>query len=152
MANTYTQLYVQLIFAVQNRKAMINPNWETDLFKYINGIVSDNGHKLYLINGVEDHLHALVSMAPKQSVSDLMFNIKRSSSIWINQNKLTLDKFNWQDGYGAFSLGKAQLKSKIAYIENQKEHHKKKKFIAEYLKMLKENDIDFDERYIFKEI
>jgi len=152
MANTYTQLYVHYVFAVQNRLSLISEKWEADLYKYINGITSENGHKLYVINGVSDHVHALISMGPNQSPSDLMFHIKRGSSLWINQNKLTPGHFNWQDGFGAFSLGKAKIKKKINYIENQKAHHYKTSFINEYIKFLKENDIDFNESYIFKPI
>ena len=152
MANTYTQLYIHYVFAVQNRLCLISPKWEEDLFKYINGIIEQQGHKLYIINGVQDHLHILISMNPKQSPSDLMFHTKRSSSLWINDNKLTSVKFSWQDGFGGFSLGKTQLTPKTKYIENQKEHHKKTSFREEYLKVLKEYEVDFDERYIFKSI
>ncbi len=152
MANTYTQLYIHYVFAVQNRLCLIDPKWEEDLFKYINGIIEQQGHKLYIINGVQDHLHILVSMNPKQAPSDLMSNVKRSSSLWINENKLVRGKFSWQEGFGAFSLGKSQVKSKVKYIENQKEHHKKNKFMEEYLAFLKEYEVEFDERYIFKTV
>ncbi|MDD3858961.1 MAG: IS200/IS605 family transposase [Bacteroidales bacterium] len=152
MANTYTQLYVHFVFAVQNRLCLISEKWEESLYKYINGIIEQQGHKLYIINGVQDHLHILISMNPKQAPSDLMYNVKRSSSLWINDNKLTHGKFSWQEGFGAFSLGKSQLKSKISYIENQKEHHKRTSFREEYLKFLKEYEVEFDERYIFKPI
>ena len=99
-----------------------------------------------------DHLHLLISMSPKQAPSDLMYHIKRSSSLWINRNMLSLGKFSWQEGFGAFSLGKSQLNEKIKYIENQQEHHKKKSFYEEYHLLLKEYDVDFDERYIFNPI
>ena len=120
------------------------------IYKYINGIIEQQGHKLYVINGMPDHIHILISMSPKQAPSDLMYHIKRSSSLWINNNKLSIGKFSWQEGFGAFSLGKSQLRDKIMYIENQQEHHSKRSFQEEYLQFLKENDIDFDERYIFK--
>lgn len=152
MANTYTQLYVHYVFAVQNRLYLLKKSWRVELYKYITGIVENQNHKLYIINGMDDHIHCLISMNPKQSPSDLMYHVKRSSSLWINQNKLAPGHFSWQDGYGAFSLGKAQLLEKIAYIENQQQHHKKTSFIAEYKEFLKENDISFDEKYIFKEI
>lgn len=150
MANTYTQLFIHFVFAVQNRLGLISPRWEEDMNKYINGIIEHYGHKLYLINGAEDHTHLLVSMNPKQSPSDLMFHVKRSSSLWINDNKLTIGKFSWQEGFGAFSFGKDQLSSKIKYVENQKEHHKKTSFMDEYLKFLKDSRIDFDEKYLFR--
>ncbi|HPJ45224.1 MAG TPA: IS200/IS605 family transposase [Tenuifilaceae bacterium] len=150
MANTYNQLYVHFVFAVQNRMCLIHNKWQNDLYKYINGIIEQQGHKLYVINGMPDHIHILISMSPKQAPSDLMYHIKRSSSLWINNNKLSIGKFSWQEGFGAFSLGKSQLRDKIMYIENQQEHHSKRSFQEEYLQFLQENDIDFDERYIFK--
>jgi REP element-mobilizing transposase RayT len=116
------------------------------------GIIDQQGHKLYIINGMSDHIHILISMNPKQSPSDLMYHLKRSSSLWINQNRLSLGKFSWQEGFGAFSLGKSQLPEKIKYIEDQQQHHKKESFREEYLQFLKENDIKFDNRYIFKPI
>lgn len=150
MPNTYTQLFIHYVFAVQNRMSLINELWRADLYKYINGIIEQQGHKLYIINGIPDHIHLLISMNPKQAPSDLMYHIKRSSSLWINQNKLVKGKFAWQEGFGAFTLGKSQLPQKIEYIKNQKEHHKKCTFIEEYLEFLKEYEIEFDERYIFK--
>lgn len=152
MANTYTQLYIHYVFAVQNRLCLIHKKWQNDLYKYINGITEQQGHKLYIINGMPDHIHILISMTPKQSPSDLIYHIKRSSSLWINQNKLSLGKFSWQDGFGAFSLGKSQLNEKIRYIENQQEHHRVISFNDEYLHFLKEYEVDFDERYVFKSI
>ncbi len=152
MANTYTQLYIHYVFAVQNRLSLISPKWESDLYKYINGIIEQQGHKLYIINGVQNHLHMLISMNPKQAPSELLYHIKRSSSLWINENKLTTGKFSWQEGFGAFSIGKNQAHSKIEYIKNQKEHHKKTNFREEYFKFLQEYEVEFDERYIFHEI
>jgi len=152
MANTYSQLYVHYVFAVQNRLCLINNNWQEKLYKYMTGIIDQQGHKLYMINGMSDHIHILISMNPKQAPSDLMYHLKRSSSLWVNQNKLAVGKFSWQEGFGAFSLGKSQLPVIIKYIEEQQEHHKKKSFTDEYLQFLKENDIEYDERYIFKPI
>ena len=152
MANTYTQLYIHYVFAVQGRLCLINKKWQPDLYKYMSGIIDQQGHKLYIINGMSDHIHILISMSPKQSPSDLMYHLKRSSSLWINQNNLSLGKFSWQDGFGAFSLGKAQLKDKINYIKEQQQHHMKTSFREEYLEFLDENDIEYDERYIFKPI
>lgn len=152
MANTYSQLYIHFVFAVQNRLNLITDKWKDDLYKYISGIISQQGHKLYIINGMPDHIHTLVSMNPKQSPSDLMYHVKRSSSLWINEKKLVAGRFSWQEGFGAFSLGKSQLKEKIAYIENQQEHHRVKTFTEEYLNFLKEYDVEYDERFIFKPI
>lgn len=152
MANTYTQLYIHYVFVVKHRDCLISKHWQELLYKYICGIVKEQGHKPYVINGMPDHVHLLVSMNPKQAPSDLMFNIKRSSSLWINENKLVKGQFSWQEGFGAFSLGKAQLESKIAYIEQQQEHHRMKTFKEEYLEVLKEHDVDYDERYVFKAV
>ena len=118
----------------------------------MSGIIDQQGHKLYIINGMPDHIHILISMSPKQAPSDLMFNLKRSSSLWINQNKLSRAQFSWQEGFGAFSLGKSQSGRTIKYIENQQEHHKKSTFREEYLQFLKEYEVEYDERYIFKSI
>ena len=150
MANTFTQLYVHFVFAVQNRLCLINEKWQEDLYKYMSGIIEQQGHKLYVINGMSDHIHILISMSPKQAPSDLMYHLKRSSSLWINQNNLSIGKFSWQEGFGAFSLGKSQLPEKIIYIKEQQQHHMKTSFREEYLQFLLENDVEYDERYIFK--
>lgn len=150
MANTYTQLYIHYVFAVQNRLSLIHEKWKADLYKYMNGIVSQKGHKAFAINGMPDHLHVLVSMSPKQAPSDLMYHIKRSSSIWINKNRLVKGRFSWQEGFGAFSYGKSQIPDIAKYIENQQEHHRKKTFKKKYLEFLKAFEIEYDERYVFK--
>lgn len=152
MANTYTQIHIQAVFAVQNRRSLIVPDWEDDLHKYMTGIIQNNGHKLLQINGMPDHIHILFGMRPIQALSDLMKQVKQDSSHWINENKLVKGKFSWQEGYGAFSYSKSQVPRVINYIKNQKEHHKKQKFIPEYLDLLKTHDIDYNEQFIFKSI
>jgi putative transposase len=152
MANTYTQIYIQYVFAVQNRLSLINENWQTDLYKYMCGIAEQQEHKVFSINGMTDHVHILISMNPKQSPSDLMFHIKRSSSLWINDKKLCPGRFSWQEGFGAFSYGKSQVPIIARYIENQQQHHKKQTFIEEYIEFLKTFEIEYDERYIYKSI
>ena len=152
MANTYTQIYIHYVFAVQNRLSLIQSKWKTDLYKYMTGIVEQQGHKLLQVGGMSDHVHALVSMSPKQSPSDLMFHVKRSSSLWINENRFVVGKFSWQEGFGAFSYGKSQIPNVANYIENQEMHHKKRNFREEYLELLKLFEIEYDERYIFKPI
>lgn len=127
-------------------------SWKDELYKYITGIIQNNKHKLISINGMPDHVHILAGVRPVQSVSDLMQDIKGSSSKWINDKKLVKGKFEWQEGYGAFSYGRSQLKELINYIENQDQHHNKKSFIEEYRDFLKAFDIDFDDRYIFKDL
>ena len=152
MANTYTQIYIHYVFAVQNRLGLIQSKWKDDLYKYMTGIVEQQGHKLLQIGGMPDHVHALVSMSPKQAPSDLMFHIKRSSSLWINDNRFVMGKFSWQEGFGAFSYGKSQISNIANYIANQEIHHKKRNFMEEYLELLKLFEIEYDERYVFKPI
>ncbi len=152
MANTYSQLYIHYTFAVQNRQCVIRSKWKQDLYKYITGIVTQQEHKLLTINGMPDHIHILVSMNPKQSPSELMFHVKRSSSLWINENKLVSGRFSWQEGFGAFSYGKSQIRDIATYIENQESHHKQRTFQEEYLEFLRLFEIEYDERYIFRAI
>jgi REP element-mobilizing transposase RayT len=151
MANTYTQIHIQTVFAVQNRQCLISPEWKIDLYKYIAGIVQNHNHKLLAINGMPDHLHVFFGFRPTQSLSELMQDIKGSSSKWINENRLIKGRFSWQEGYGAFSYSKNDVKRVIGYIERQEEHHGRKTFLEEYRDFLKEFDVTFDERYIFKE-
>jgi REP element-mobilizing transposase RayT len=152
MANTYTQLHIQAVFAVQNRECIIQPSWKDELYKYITGIVQNNKHKLLTINGMPDHIHILFGFRPTQSLSDLMQDIKGDSSKWINEKGFVRGKFSWQEGYGAFSYSKSELHRIINYIESQEAHHKKETFIEEYLDFLKEFEVDFDDRYIFKPV
>lgn len=151
MPNTYTQIHIQAIFAVKKRIALIQPTWENQLYKYITGIIQTNEHKLLAINGMPDHVHTFFGMRPDQSLSDLMQDIKGSSSKWINEKNFLDAHFEWQSGYGAFSYSKSQIPNVIAYIKNQKVHHRQVRFIDEYKQFLKEFEIDYDERYIFKE-
>ncbi len=152
MPNTYTQIYLQFVFAVKYRAAVIQPSWKNNLYQYITGIVQNNGHKMLVINGMPDHLHIFIGMMPNQSVSDLLKDIKRSSSIWINENKFVKGKFEWQEGYGAFSYAKSQIKNVITYIENQEEHHKRESFKKEYIQFLQKFEIAYDDKYIFKDL
>lgn len=150
MANTYTQLYIHFVFAVKYRAALLNENWDERLRLYIIATVQNNGHKVLAINNMPDHLHLFIGLSPAQSISDLMRLVKGDSSEWINKGKLTLYKFQWQEGYGAFSYSRSQIDKVVKYILNQQEHHKKTTFLDEYREILKSFDIDFDERYIFK--
>lgn len=152
MSNTYTQIHIHFVFAVKYRLGLINVEWKEELYKYITEITQSNKHKLLAINGMPDHIHILIGMRPTQSISDLMKEVKQSSSLWINENKLTNTKFAWQEGYGAFSYSKSQIDNVIKYINNQEEHHKKKTFIEEYLEMLTKFEIEYDENYIFKDL
>jgi REP element-mobilizing transposase RayT len=150
MANTYTQIHIQAVFAVRNRYSLIHSKWKDELYKYIAGIIQNNGHKLLVINGMPDHIHILFGLRPAQSLSDLMQDIKGSSSKWINEKRLTLERFSWQEGYSAFSYSRDAIHDVVNYINNQKEHHTRKTFLQEYLDLLKEFGMEYDERFIFK--
>jgi putative transposase len=151
MANTYTQIHIQAIFAVQSRAGFIQKGWKNELYKYITGIIQHYEHKLLAINGMPDHVHVFFGMRPTQSLSDLMQDIKGGSSKWINDQRLIKGRFEWQQGYGAFSYAKSQVDTVIAYIQNQEVHHTKKTFLEEYKELLDELEVSYDERYIFKE-
>ncbi len=151
MANTYTQIHLQLIFAVKYRAAIINDTWKNELYKYISGIIQQQKHKLIIVNGVADHIHLLIGFRPHQSLADLMQDIKGNSSKWINENHFTRSKFAWQEGYGAFSYSKSHLSNVINYIKNQENHHRKITFIDEYKAFLKTYEVEYDERYILKD-
>ncbi|MDR2804615.1 MAG: IS200/IS605 family transposase [Dysgonamonadaceae bacterium] len=150
MANIYAQIYIHYVFAVQNRLGLIQERWRDELYEYMTGTITNKGHKLLQLGGMPDHIHALVSMSPKQSSSDLMADVKRSSSLWINGNRFVSGKFSWQEGFGAFSYGKSQISDIANYIANQEKHHKKRTFKEEYLEFLKLFEIEYDERYVFK--
>ena len=150
MANTYTQIHIHAIFAVQNRHSIIQQHWQEELYKYISGIITNSEHRVIQIGGMPDHVHVLFGMRPTQSISDLMRNIKGDSSLWINQKKLVMGKFSWQEGYGAFSYGKSQIPDIANYIQQQENHHKKRSFTDEYLELLKIFEIEFDMKYILK--
>jgi len=152
MANTYTQIHIQSVFSVQNRISVIRPEWENNLYRYISGIIHNNGHKLLAINGMPDHIHILFGLRPNQSISSLIQDVKSNSSKWINENRFVSGKFSWQEGFGAFSYSKSQISRVATYIQNQKEHHKTKSFTEEYLQFLKEFDLPFDDRYIFNPV
>jgi len=149
MANRFTQLYIHIVFAPKNRHALIKPSWEEALHKYITGIVQQRGHKMLAINGMPDHVHIFMGYEPTESLSDLIREIKKSSSEWIKSNRLCSMKFAWQSGYGAFSHSRSQVDAVVKYVRNQKEHHRKRSFKDEYLKILKDFEVEYDERYLF---
>ena len=152
MANTFTQIYLHMVFAVQNRISLIQPEWKDELYKYITGIVQNNGHKLIAINGMPNHLHVAVGYKPHQLIPGLLQDVKGSSSKWINEKKFVKGKFNWQEGYGAFSFSHSHIDRVVKYINNQEQHHKRQTFHDEYLQLLKKYDVTFDERYLLMEI
>jgi REP element-mobilizing transposase RayT len=152
MANTFTQIYLQFVFAVQDRISLIHPQWKKELNKYICGIVQNNRHKLIAINGMANHLHVFVGYKPHQLIPDLLQDIKASSSKWINTQGYVRGKFSWQEGYGAFSYSHSHVTNVAKYIENQEQHHKKRTFKEEYMELLKRFEIEFDEKYILRDV
>lgn len=152
MANTYTQLYIHVVFAVKRRASVLAKSWRDELFQYITGIVKNKGQKLMIVNGVEDHIHILLGIKPDCNLSDLVRDIKANSSRWINDNNKVAGKFEWQTGFGAFSVGSSQVNIICNYIAHQEEHHQTTKFREEYVEFLKAYDIDYKEEYLFEEI
>ncbi len=146
---TYTQLYIHLVFAVKNRECLIKQSYKEKVFSYMSGIITNLKHKSIIVNGMPDHIHILLGLNPNISISNTVKEIKRSSSIYIKEQKWFKSKFAWQEGYGAFSYSRSQLNNIYKYIENQEEHHKKQSFKDEYLKILKRFDIDFNYNYLF---
>lgn len=151
MANSFTQLHIQLIFAVQYRAALILPEWKERLHQFITGIIQNDRHKMLQVNSRPDHIHILIGQRPYQSTSTLVQNIKTSSSLWINDNKFTESRFAWKEGFGAFSYSKSNLNRVIRYIQNQEQHHKKVNFQQEYIAFLDAFEIEYDKKYIFKD-
>ena len=151
MGNTYTQIHIHSVMAVKHRAALINHTWNNRLHAYMTAILQRNGHKMLCINSMPDHLHMLFGFRPNQSLSDLMRILKGETSEWINQQGFCKHQFRWQEGYGAFSFKRSDLPMVANYIETQEEHHKKKTFLEEYKNMLEEFEVDFDDKYLFKE-
>ncbi len=152
MANTYTQIHIQLVFAVQNRASLITDLWKEELYKYMTGIIQNKEHKMLQINSMPDHIHILIGLRPTQGLSDLVKVVKQESTNWINDKKFTPKKFNWQKGFGGFSYTKSDVPRVINYIQNQETHHRKIKFLDEYVEMLRAHEIEYDEKYLFKPI
>ena len=150
MPNTYTQLYIQFVFAVQNRTALIQGPIREEIQKYLAGIANKNGHKMLAVYCMPDHAHLFIGLNPNQAISSLANDLKSNSSKWINEKKLFRYKFNWQNGYGAFSYHKRMLSTICHYIDTQPEHHQKRNFRDEYLDILMEFDVDYTDQYLFE--
>jgi REP element-mobilizing transposase RayT len=150
MANTYTQIYIHIVFAVKGRQCLIRKEHKEELQKYIAGIVRNKDQKLLAIHCMPDHAHTFVGMKPTVALSDLVRDIKNNSSGFINEKKWVLGKFNWQKGFGAFSYGHSQIDAVVKYIQNQETHHAKTTFREEYLDMLKKFHVEYDEKYLFE--
>ncbi len=150
--NTYTQIHIQFVFAVKYRRALIHPSWKKELHKYITGMIQNKTHKMLQINTMPDHLHMLIGFRPNENMSQLIQVVKSESTKFINDNHLSQQEFGWQDSFGAFSYCKSHVHNVISYIQNQEQHHKKQTFLEEYVAFLKAFEIEYDERYIFKEL
>ena len=149
MANTYSQIYVQVVFAVSGRANLIKSEWKEELYKYIAGIVRNNKQKLIAVGGVADHIHLLLGIEPNIKLSDLVRDIKANSSRLINEKRFVRGKFSWQEGFGAFSYSRSQIDAVIGYIQNQEIHHAKQTFRDEYSKLLQKFAVEFNEKYLF---
>jgi len=149
MPGTFSQIYIQIVFAVQNRNALINLLWEERLYQYITGIVQKKDQKMIAINGMPDHIHLFIGMKPSCCLSDLVREVKKSSNNFINDNQLSKYKFDWQEGYGAFSYGQSQIDVVAKYILNQKKHHRKQSFKEEYIQFLEKFNIEYQDKYLF---
>ncbi len=150
MSGTFSQIYIQLVFAVKGRNCLISNLWEEELYKYITGIVRNKEQKMLAINGMPDHVHLFIGMKPSCCLSDLVREIKKSSNDFINEKKFTNFKFQWQEGYGAFSYSHSNLDNVIKYVMNQKEHHKVLSFKEEYIEFLQKFEIEFKDEYLFE--
>ncbi len=152
MAHTYHQIYLQFVFAVKYRRAVLEKPWRNDVFAIMGNLINETQSKCIIVNGVEDHVHCFASLRPAVSVSELMKIVKAKSSKYINDHKLTEQRFEWQVGYGLFSYSQSAVKNVYRYIQNQEEHHKSQKFLKEYLAYLKQFEVEYDEQYLFKEL
>ncbi|MBS1496290.1 MAG: IS200/IS605 family transposase [Bacteroidetes bacterium] len=151
MANTYHQIYLQIVFAVKYRAAVIDKSWSNRLYGVIGNLINEANCKTIIVNGVEDHVHCFLGLKPVVSVSELMKTVKAKSSKYINDHSLTSERFEWQEGYGVFSYSQSQVDRVYKYIQNQEAHHKKQTFLDEYLSFLKQFNVEYDDRYIFHE-
>ncbi len=149
MTNTYSKIYIHVIFSVKDQKQVIDINWVDGLNFYINGIVKNNGQQLLAINGFKEHIHLLLCIKPTCNLSELIKHIKTNSTKWINSKRFLKDKFHWQDGYAEFSCSHSQVEKVLSYLKNQKEKHKMLTYQDEYRAFLKKFEIEFEEKYLF---
>jgi putative transposase len=150
MAGTYSQIYLQIVFAVKGRENLISPLWKDELHKYMVGIIKEKGQKPIIVNGMPDHIHAFIGLKPSMRISDLVRDIKNNSSKFINERGFIKGKFNWQEGYGVFSYSHSHIEKVYNYILNQEEHHRKKTFKEEYYELLKKFEIEFKDEFVFE--
>jgi REP element-mobilizing transposase RayT len=149
MAGTFSQIYIQYVFAVNGRENLLLPQWRDEVFKYISGIIKGKNQKPIIVNGVANHVHVFVGLKPSMCISDLIRDIKNNSTNFINDKKFLRNKFSWQEGYGSFSYSHSQIDDVYQYILNQENHHKKRTFREEYLEFLQKFEVEYDEKYLF---
>lgn len=149
MANTYSQIYIQAIFAVEHRAELIQPQWKEDLFKYIAGIFRNKKQKLIAIGGIEDHIHLLFGLRPSVAISDLIRDVKSDSTEFVNKKRFVPGRFSWQEGFGAFSYSRSDLDTVAKYVLDQEKHHKKRSFRDEYVTLLDRFEVEYEDRYLF---
>ena len=150
MAGTYSQLYIQVVFAVKGRENMMAKSWRNDLHKYISGIITNKEQKSIIVNGMADHIHIFIGLKPSMKISDLVRDIKNNSAKFINEKGFVKGKFSWQEGYGVFSYSHSEISRVYNYILNQEEHHQKRSFREEYVELLKNFEIEHNEKYLFE--
>ena len=150
MPGTFSQLYVQIVFAVKGRENLIRDRWKTELHKYIAGIIKGKDQKPIIVNGMPDHIHAFIGLRPAMAISNLVMDVKNNASNFINDRGFVRGRFAWQDSFGCFSYSHSDIDKVYNYVLNQELHHKKKTFREEYIELLKEFAIDYDERYLFE--
>lgn len=149
MAGTYSQIYIQVVFAVKGRQNLLHKSWRDEVFKYIPGIIKNKGHKPIIVNGVEDHVHVFLGLKPSIALSDLVRDFKNNSSNFVNDHRWVRGRFSWQEGYGAFSYSHSQIENVYNYILNQEQHHARQRFKDEYLDLLKRFEIEHEPKYLF---
>ena len=150
MPGTFSQIYIQVVFAVKGRENLIRDHWKDELYKYMAGIIKGKEQKSIIVNGMPDHIHAFIGLRPAMTISDLVRDIKNNSSNFINDKKFVRGRFSWQEGYGVFSYSHSHIERVYNYILNQEAHHKKKTFKVEYLDLLKKFEIEYNEKYLFE--
>lgn len=150
MAGTYSQIYIQVVFAVKGRQNLLAKQWRDEVFKYMSGIITNKGQKPIIVNGVDDHVHTFIGLKPSMTLSDLIRDMKNNSTNFINDHAWINGKFSWQEGYGAFSYGHSQIENVYNYISNQEQHHRKQTFQEEYMDFLKKFEVEHNFKYLFE--
>ncbi len=150
MAGTFSQIYIQTVFAVNGRSNLLLKPWRDEVFKYMSGIIKGKNQKPIIVNGIENHVHLFIGLKPSMALSDLIRDVKNNTSNFINEKRLVHGKFSWQEGHGSFSYSHSQIEQVYQYILNQEEHHHTKTFREEYLEFLRKYEIEYDEKYLFE--